>query len=273
MLVNRRIIRPVGELTAVVVGAIAGDRATVAGPRELAHLAAEFNAMLQRREETENRLQEALALLARSREDERRVIATILHDDALQTLTSAMWQLDGVESGDDLDRRRRGISATRSALEATLASMRNLMLELRPPALDELGLSAAVAELLEGLRVETGAEIELDDGLADRLPEQVETLAFRTIQEALRNVRKHARASRVTVRVGTDGHRLEVSVGDDGVGIEPGELGRRAAAGHLGVRSMREFVVIAGGEFSIRPGPERGTEVSFSLPLSVSVPA
>jgi signal transduction histidine kinase len=278
--VNRRIVRPVRGLTETVLAAGAGrtQPAAVQGPRELARLASEFNAMLEHREKAEAklvdlnaRLQEALVQLTRAREDERRAIATALHDDAVQNLTAALWRLDDVaQRGDDSQQRIRGVDGTRTAVEAALVSMRSLLLELHPPALDEAGLAAAVGQLLDGLRADTGAEVELDEALGDvQLSQDVETLAFRTIQEALRNVRKHARASRIVVRLRPEGGQLLASVCDDGVGIDPAELERRAGAGHLGVRSMREQIFLMGGEFSIGPGPEGGAEVRFSLPLTV----
>jgi signal transduction histidine kinase len=277
--VNRRIVRPVRGLGKAVAAADAGGagRAPEVGPRELARLAAEFNAMIEHREKSEAkladlnvRLQEALVQLGRSREDERRAIATALHDDAVQNLTAALWRLDDIaDRGEDAEYRRRGLEGTRGAVESALNSMRHLLLELRPPALDQAGLAVALAQQLEGLGADTGMDVDLDDGLDDlQLPEVIETLAFRTVQEALRNVRKHARASKVTVRLRSiDGH-LDVSVRDDGVGVDPAELERRASAGHLGVRSMRDYVQLAGGEFSIALDPAGGTEVRFSLPLS-----
>lgn len=212
-------------------------------------------------------LQRALARFTQSQEEERRLIAHVLHDDTIQALSATLWSLDDLGEDDNPARRRTVLGQARSNLEAAVAAARSMLFELRPPALDELGLVAAVEQQLAKLSEETGAEVELETNLGGRLATHVETLAFRTTQEALRNVRKHAGADSVRVRIQEKGRTLHVTVDDDGVGIQVADLAQRARQGHVGVVSMRENITTGGGRFDLAPRARGGTRLSFTLPI------
>lgn len=288
-LLSHRLLRPARALTTAIVAARSGARGAVApedGPAELARMAAEFNALQLARAAEETRrkaadasladrmadlaamraeLQRALVRFTEVQEDERRRIAHAVHDETIQALIATMWALDDLDSeagsaaADVLER-------VRGNLAGAVNSARQLLFELRPPALDELGLSAAIEQQLQRLGAETGLAVEFESNCSGRFSPHVETLAFRTAQEALRNVRQHAAATaaRVTVRR-TDGH-LEIGVEDDGVGV----LQEHIVAGgpsRAGIVAMREAIAMCGGQFAIGARSPRGTRLTFSVPL------
>jgi signal transduction histidine kinase len=149
-----------------------------------------------------------------------------------------------------------------------MEKLRGLISELRPAALDELGLAASVRDLAErtqavyGLEVETLVELPAPDGSPRRLGPDVETAAYRIVQECLSNAARHAGASRVVVELSQLGGALAVEVRDDGGGFDPGN-----ATGGFGLRGMRERVDLLDGRFEIVSGAGRGTQVAAALPL------
>lgn len=274
LLVNRRLVRPLRGLSATVAQAETepGARATVAGPAELADLAQRLNHMLAARQHNEELITdlardlEAMAIsLVEAREQERRSLAIALHDTTLQGIIVAMWQVDALlERGDESPALER----LRNDLEALIDQTRAVTTGLRPPALEESGLGAAVDELARRTASESGLAVEVDDRLhGARFVSAVETLMYRLIQEALQNVRKHAQAMSVHVVLEHDDGLLRATVTDDGVGVDDTVLEERAQDGHLGVVSMRDTVRLARGRFSIRPG-DPGTVVSVEIPVT-----
>jgi signal transduction histidine kinase len=288
-LLSHRLLRPARTLTTAIVAARSGTRGVVApedGPAELARMAAEFNALQVARAAEETRrkaadaslagrmaelaamraeLQRALVRFTEVQEDERRRIAHTVHDETIQALIATMWALDDLDSeagspaADVLER-------VRGNLAGAVNSARQLLFELRPPALDELGLSAAIEQQLQRLAAEDGLAVEFESNCTGRFSPHVETLAFRTAQEALRNVHQHAGATTAWVTVyRTDGH-LEIGVEDDGVGVRQEHL---VAGGpsRVGIVAMREAIAMCGGSFAIGPRSPRGTRLSFSVPL------
>ena len=203
---------------------------------------------LERRERALSRLS---ARLLSAREEERRRISRRLHDELGQTLAAARWAL---ASGDLTEAER--------LLAAAVEGVRSLARDLRPPLLDELGLGPALRNLVERFSAAAGVEVRADlpEG---RFPERIETAAFRTLQEALENVRRHAGARRVSLRLEREGGALVGEVRDDGRGFDL----RRTPEG-LGLSGMREWVSLVGGELSVESAPGRGTLVRFVIPLS-----
>jgi signal transduction histidine kinase len=190
------------------------------------------------------------AKLLTAQEEERRRIARRIHDEVGQILAAARWALAAGEKEEAEKLLAQGIEA-----------LRDLARELRPPLLDEAGLAPALRKLLANFSasgITVDAEIE-----EARYPELVETVAFRVIQEALENVRRHAQARRVFLRVEEEEGWLLGEVRDDGKGFDP----ERTSPG-LGLSGMREWVELLGGKLSIESQPGRGTRVSFRLPLA-----
>ena len=145
-----------------------------------------------------------------------------------------------------------------------IVNLRRLIAELRPAALDELGLDAAIETLAErsaasaGLAVET--RVRLGNGVAPRLARETETTVYRLVQEALTNAVRHSGASRVSVWVSGDRDTIDVSVSDDGHGFDT-----RAKSVGFGLRGMRERVRLAGGELAIGSSAD-GSTVKARLP-------
>jgi signal transduction histidine kinase len=142
--------------------------------------------------------------------------------------------------------------------------LRHLLFELRPAALDEGGLPAALAEYLEVMKRDNGIDVELQTSLEHSPASETQVTAYRIAQEALGNVRKHARARRVECAVSAVDDGILTRIADDGVGFEDDRT--RPAAGHLGLVSMRERAEMAGGWFRIASSRGNGCLVEYWIP-------
>ena len=273
LLVNRRLVRPLRSVSATVTRAETepGARAAIAGPAELAELAQGLNHMLATRQHNEDviiglaRDLEAMAIsLVEAREHERRSLANALHDTTLQGMIAAMWQVDAlIERGDG----GPALERLRGDLEAIVNQTRDVTTGLRPPALEQLGLGAAVDELARRTESESDLSVEVDDRLLGaRFVSAVEVLMYRMVQEALQNVRKHAQATAVNVVLEREDGLLRATVTDDGIGIDDAVLAEGGEDGRIGVISMRDTVRLAKGRFSMTPG-HPGTVVSVEVPV------
>lgn len=208
-----------------------------------------------------------LARLVDAQEDERERVANDIHDDPLQKLAAMKMRLQ-------LLRRRISDRESVTMLDklaetigSTITSMRHMIFELRPTVLDEEGVGTALVQYLE--TVCDGLAFEVDDRLVREPPDELRVILYRIAQEALSNVRKHAKASRVQVVLeDLDGGYL-VRVEDDGVGFDPPEM-LRSAPGHLGLSAMRERAEMVGGRCTVRSLPDSGTSVEFWLPAAAA---
>jgi signal transduction histidine kinase len=208
-------------------------------------------------------LQRALVRFTELQEEERRSIAQALHDQTIQALLASLWALEELQPG--VAGSTDAVSRIQRNLEAAVTAARSMLRDLRPPALDELGVAAAVEQELQRLVDETGIAASFDGAVGGRLPTHVETLIFRTAQEVFRNIRRHASATSVQVRMERRDEVLYVEVQDDGIGVDPAILSADAGP-HAGIVAMRESILMGGGSFSISPAPGQGTVVRFSLP-------
>jgi signal transduction histidine kinase len=160
------------------------------------------------------------------------------------------------------------LAQAQEQIENEMEKLRGLISELRPAALDELGLAASVRDLAErtqavyGLEVETLVELPAPDGGPRRLGSEVETAAYRIVQECLSNAARHAGASRIVVELSQRNGALAVAVRDDGGGFDPAN-----AATGFGLRGMRERVDLLDGRLEIVAGAGSGTQVAAALPL------
>jgi signal transduction histidine kinase len=197
---------------------------------------------------------------------ERRRWARELHDETLQGLGGLRVLLSFARRGEDLGRAQTAMDEAIEQIEREIANLRSIITELRPAALDELGLRTAIEALLDRHREQSGFEIDGDLALRGaskeepRLSEELETAVYRFVQEALTNVAKHARATRVRVAVTESDGELLIEVQDDGSGFDAD----RSSDG-FGLAGMRERVGLAGGTLSIDSG-EQGTLLRACLP-------
>ncbi|MER6575530.1 sensor histidine kinase [Nonomuraea sp. NPDC001023] len=213
--------------------------------------------------------------ISATRDEERRRLGRELHDGLGPTLTSVTMTLD--EARRRLERDPESVEEllvrVREEMTSTLMSVRELVDGLRPPVLDELGLAGALRAFGQapGPRVEVTVPPAADgseglpagsDGVLEGLPAAVETAAYRIVQEALTNVRRHAQATSALVTLRREAGELRVSVADDGTGL-PGE-----PSPGVGLTSMRERAAEIGGTCAIGPRAGGGTEVTAVLPLT-----
>jgi two-component system sensor histidine kinase UhpB len=205
--------------------------------------------------------------LHRRIEDERSAIARELHDEMGQSLTAIRSIAAALAQSPDL-KGKPGADAARLLFEtagSTFDAMHRLIPRLRPVQLEEIGLANAVRDLASSLQqANPGLRIELQLPPAiEGVDAEVETCAYRILQEALTNVVRHAGASTARIALLTDDGKLRLTVSDNGRGAaDP-----FSRAGHYGVRGMRERAEALGGDLAIRPGPEGGLEVRASIPL------
>jgi two-component system NarL family sensor kinase len=198
---------------------------------------------------------------------ERRRIAGHLHDGVVQQLTGLTYSLDAAR----LDRPNPGRDAdlvrqAATQLRSSTGELRSLLVDIYPPNLAEEGLPAALTELAEGLE-DRGVKVALDlDSAADLTPE-VASVLFRSAQELLRNVVAHSGAQTVQLQAVSGGQTARLVVADDGRGFDPDDLHQQRAAGHLGLRALRDLVAKAGGCLAITSAPGQGTRAEVTVPL------
>ena len=158
---------------------------------------------------------------------------------------------------------KTAVVEVRELVRSTLQDVRRLAVELRPKALDDFGLVAALERLTSSFEEQTGISMEFQSSLpAGRLSPEVETALYRIVQEALTNIVKHSRAGRVSIVVGRKDGAVSVVVEDDGVGFEP----TRTREEGLGLIGMRERVALLGGRLTIESRPGAGTTFVAEVP-------
>ncbi len=245
-------------------------------PRGLGELTDVANALNTAAEDIERRQAEQAALLAdvvAVEEETRRRIAADIHDDTAQAVAAAGLRIDAlVGELDDAEAREAGSNARQALAEAN-RRLRRLLFELRPPALDEAGLAAALDLYLTDGFSHDGCDWRVDNGLDAEPSPEVRAILYRVALEALTNVRKHAGASRVEVELERRGVGVAVRVRDNGRGFELPAPDAPASPGHIGLLSMRERAEAAGGRFALASEPGRGTTVDFWMPEPNGRPA
>ena len=212
--------------------------------------------------------QALLRQLIRAREEERLRIAADIHDDAIQLLSAANFRLQQLRLRLRDEAARGILDKLQEALTLSSGHLRQLIFDLRPSGLEGGSLGTALRAYLEHLRSETGIAYRLDDRLSARAPDDTALLIHRNVLETLANVRKHSRASTVTVELRDVEHGYLIRIADDGVGYDPADIEDRP--GHLGLVLIRERAELAGGWCRIESSPNAGTTVEFWVPLAVS---
>jgi signal transduction histidine kinase len=207
---------------------------------------------------------DSLRRVVAGQELERQRLARELHDETGQALTSILLGLKAVEEAPTRDDMHAAAKALRELVVATLQDVRRLAVELRPKALDDFGLVAALERLVNLFSESTGIAVELEAALADRLPRDVETTLYRIVQEALTNIVKHARARNVSILLVRRGENATVVIEDDGEGFDP-DAAREDGLGLLG---MRERVALLDGRLSVESSEGAGTTLAVEVPVS-----
>lgn len=203
-------------------------------------------------------------------ESERNRIARDLHDGPVQGVSAASLSLEAallmIKAG-DTERGLEVLGKVREELAMEADALRRLMSGLRPPVLEERGLIPALRETLNKFGEEHRVHTEFSGRVPSDLPGDLETLAYRVVQEALSNVGKHADAVSVLVSVDADDTSLRIEIHDDGAGFESDKAREFLKMGRVGLASMRERVELASGTFVVRSSPGRGTHIMATLPI------
>ncbi len=157
----------------------------------------------------------------------------------------------------------------REMLGQTAEEVERISRNLRPSVLDELGLVAVLRDTSTEFAERTGVSVKLACvQLTARLPADTELALYRILQEALKNVEKHARARHVTVRLRQQGDFVQLTIKDDGIGFDPDHRpARRKGKSGLGLLSMRERAIYVGGAFKVKSVRRAGTEIEVRIPL------
>lgn len=228
--------------------------------------------LLHRVEQAKDRLQLMSLWLMDAQEAERRRIARELHDEVGQTLTALKLGLQMSEKQPEIVRKEYLRDAAQR-VDELLAQVRNISLDLRPTMLDDLGLLPALLWHFERFTTMTSVRVDIQhSGLENRrFPAEIETVAYRIVQEALTNVVRHAGVEEVVVRVWANENLLGVEVEDHGKGFDAAAA--MSSPISSGLSGMRERVTLFGGEFAIESVPGQGTRLRVSLPLHKGEPA
>jgi signal transduction histidine kinase len=206
---------------------------------------------------------ESFGAIVHAQELERQRLARELHDETGQALTAILLGLRSVRSAASPEELDRAAEELRRLAVAALEDVRRLAFDLRPKALDDFGLAAALERLAERTASRSGIAIELEVGLDERVSADIETAVYRLVQEALTNVIKHAGATRVSVVVGRRDMSLTVLVEDDGAGFEPDAV----RGDGFGIVAMRERLALLGGRLDLESRPGSGTTLRAAIPL------
>ncbi len=235
---------------------------------QIAHLAATFNGTLDELERDRAQLRSVASQVINAQEEERKRISRELHDDTAQILFAQLLRLTALKTSPNQDVRGTAAALEEMTVEA-LEGVRRLALELRPPALDDLGLQAALGDLTQRFADQLGITIDYQArGSRGRLAADVELVLYRIAQEALTNVAKHAQATHCWVDLDRGQEDVTLSVRDDGRGFDPAQETRRDGRGlGLGLFGMEERVTLVGGTFRIWSRPRHGTEIFAYIPL------
>jgi two-component system sensor histidine kinase UhpB len=266
LLLMRRAFAPLARLVVLMrqIDPLApGRRLPLDGPEsEVSLVSRAFNEMLDRLEQ--ERRESARRTLT-AQEDERRLLVAELHDELGQTLTALLLTIQRASKEAPAEIRGPLLQARALAAQG-IEHTRRLARQLRPEALDELGLVPAVENLAQKVTDGTGLRItQCIEAHLPRLEPDAELVVYRVAQESLTNVVRHANATQAQVRLGVDGKALVLTVADDGVGLE----GASGADG--GLRLMRERALLIDAELRFERSTLGGTEVRLRVPTGEPV--
>ncbi len=227
--------------------------------------------MVEQEKEMQEKLRFYLRQVTRAQEEERRRIAQELHDDSTQDLVILLHRMDDLiaTSANLSSKDMANLEELRQHTSKIIDGVRRFSQDLRPSVLDDLGLLPALEWLTSDLTSHFGVTIDMNVvGAVRRFPPETELVLFRIVQESLRNVWKHAGASRAWVTVEFSDDRTALTVRDDGEGFElPERIEDLALAGKLGLTGMQERAQLIGAKLTIQSEPGKGTTVTAEVPV------
>jgi len=210
-----------------------------------------------------------------AQEEERERISIDLHDSVAQWLVAASYRAQTANvllSGDGNDETRDELADMERTLDKSVKELRRVVIGLRPPALDELGLSHALRQSLEDLKAD-GLVCKFSEvGTPLRLLPNVEIAVYRVVQESLNNIRKHANATKANLRLQFQEDKLMVEIRDNGQGFDLSQtMDSAISVGHVGLLGMKQRAEMLGGNIRIKTDEGMGTTITLSLPIQPQV--
>ncbi len=236
-----------------------------------AAVALENARMLDSLKSQQLQVEQLLGQVVLAQEEERNRISIDLHDSVAQWLVAVSYGIQSFRHAlpeKEVEKARSELSDMEGTITKSLKELRRVVVGLRPPALDELGLTHAIRQSLDELTAD-GTECKFNQtGEPVRLPSSIEIAVYRVVQEALTNIRKHAGATGVTLSVEFRTDSLFVEIRDDGQGFNLAQtLDSAISVGHLGLLGMKQRVEMLGGDMNIRTSEGIGTTIVFTFPV------
>lgn len=272
--VLRAAFEPLERLEKTTKAVRAGDidarvkLSTMSDP-QISQLAETFNETLDQLALDRNQVRYLASQVVRAQEDERKRISRELHDDTAQLLFAQLLRFTNLKSHQNGEIQKLAATLEQSTVEA-LEGVRRLALELRPPALDDLGLFEALGELAQRITDARGVTVDYEwRGSKTRLPSDIELALYRVAQEAFSNIAKHSKAIRASLDVDRTPTDVTISIRDSGQGFNRDLPFVQDDSGiGLGLFGMEERVTLVGGSLRIWSGIGKGTEVFAFVPLN-----
>jgi signal transduction histidine kinase len=266
--VSRPLTRLVGEVSAVAAGDLERPVPT-GGVPELQRLARAVESMRLRL--LDERTAAARSSLLEGQEQERRRVATGLHDDTVQAAVAANLRLSRLRRhlAKTDEKAAALVDEAATDLHESITRMRRVVFELHPPTLDEEGLESAMRLYLQETATPAGVEWSVTSTAPDDLDHAARTLAYRLFREAVANAVKHSGARRIDVTLSATDDELEVTVADDGDGFDAADA-VRPVPGHLGLSSSVRLAEGSGGRWSVVSAPGDGSRVTYAVPVRFS---
>ncbi len=249
------------------------EQELLAAAAERCMMAAEKARLMEDLAAREDQVRQLAEHMLHVEEMERRRISRELHDETGQSLLCVRLQMEMLEQSMPEHERewREKLAETRDLTEKTILEMRRLIAALSPAVLEQLGLGAALRQLVNRFRRIHQARVRLHLSRIGNLPQNTEIILYRLVQECFNNIAKHSAATSVNLSVSSTDGRVRLHVDDNGVGFQvEAALAQRDS---FGLAGMRERVALLGGVFQIQSFPsggkrERGTKISIELPIS-----
>ncbi|MGH2705259.1 MAG: GAF domain-containing sensor histidine kinase [Actinomycetota bacterium] len=245
------------------------DVAFMSHVASLVAAAIEHAALFRELAAKEEALQRMVERTVQAQEEERRRVATEIHDGVTQQLISIWFRVQACERvlEQDVGAARGELEITKGLIDEALSEARAAIYDLRPSTLDDLGLVPAIKALVDRTFA-PGVEVDVAADVQETVPTHLESALYRIGQELVSNIRRHAAARRVELTIEADPHEIRMRVTDDGRGFDLDAYRRSRPETSFGLTGISERVEIVGGTLDIRSEAAKGTQVEVRLPLN-----
>lgn len=269
----QRVTDPIQNLVTQTQQVTAGDydaKVNLSRIKEIKELGMAFNEMVEQIRRYRAGVRQYVADITRTQEEERKRIARDLHDDTVQSLIAINQRLELVKEllKEDPNEALTRLTEIKTMVTGAIASVRQFSRDLRPLTLEDLGLSAAMQYLVNQLAQSEAIDVHYQvEGQAENLPADMEVAIYRILQEALNNIKKHARATKVNVLAEFAPEQVSLTIQDNGQGFEvPENMTDFASSGSFGIMGLEERAQLFGGKLTVISASEEGTTVHLLMP-------